>query len=225
VKIQVGPGYLLIGAVVLFCLLNALAILVYPGGTVVQPHAERFSFWQNFLSDLGRTQTFARISNTSSRLFFVPAVLLISLALWIFFRGLFPRLIMKERPRFAKFFLATVWITTLARIGVGLTPWDRVGLLHLFFVQLTFLSGLALGGLLLQEAQEDGSIMNEERPWLKLWVSVQGLYVMLLLVGPFLHIESQSSLFIAAGSQKILLLTECWVMLRLGYRLEKKAPE
>jgi hypothetical protein len=108
---------------------------------------------------------------------------------------------------------------------VGLTPWDRVGLLHLFFVQLTFLSGLALGGLLLQEAQEDGSIMNEERPWLKLWVSVQGLYVMLLLVGPFLHIESQSSLFIAAGSQKILLLTECWVMLRLGYRLEKKAPE
>jgi hypothetical protein len=224
VKTQAGPGYLLIAAVVLFCLLNAVAVLVYPGGTVVQPHAERFLFWQNFLSDLGRTQTFAKVSNTPSRLFFIPAVMLISIALWIFLRGLFPRLILKERPRFARFFLLTVWVTTLARIGVGLTPWDRVGLLHLFFVQLTFLSGLALGGLLLQDAQEDGSLMNAEKAWLRLWVAAQGLYVVMLLVGPFLHIESQSSLFIAAGSQKILLLTECWVMLRLGYRREKKVP-
>jgi hypothetical protein len=224
VKTQAGPGYVLISSTLVFCLLNAAAILVYPGGTVIEPHAERFLFWQNFLSDLGRTQTFAKASNTASRMFFVPAVILISVASWVYFRGLFQRLVLKEKPRFAKVFLLAVWITALARVGVGVTPWDLVGPLHLFFVQLTFLSGLTLGSLLLQEARENDSIVATERSWLKLWVFAQGLYVMMLLVGPFLHIESQSSLFIAAGSQKILLLTECWVMLRLGYVLEKKRP-
>lgn len=223
-KKRPGFGFILIVAIGLFGVLNAAAILVYPGGTVMEPRADRFLFWQNFLSDLGRTQTFAKESNQASRWFFVPALLLIATATGLFFRSLLPRLVLKDRQRFAKVFMIAVWVTTLARMGVGLTPWDLVGHLHLFFVQLTFFSGSTLGILLLQEARQEGSIVAAERPWLMLWVIVQGLYLLLLLTGPFLHIESQVSLFVAAGSQKILLFVECWVMLRLGWMLEQKSP-
>ncbi|HYX34022.1 MAG TPA: hypothetical protein VE954_12975 [Oligoflexus sp.] len=217
-----GSGTVLIVAILLFLILITAAVLVYPGGTVVEPHAEQFQFWQNFLSDLGRMETFAHGSNQASRRFFVPAIILVSAAVGWFFLGLFPLLILKSRQRFARTFLITIGVMALSRMGVGLTPWDRVGHLHLFCVQLTFFSGLMLGAMLLQESKEKGSIVADERPWLKIWVATQGLYLMLLVTGPFLNIESQAGLYIAAGSQKILLLIECGVMLRLGWSVEKR---
>jgi hypothetical membrane protein len=66
-------------------LLTAVAMLVYPGGTVTDKTTVGYSFFQNFFSDLGRTVTRAGAPNTIAMVLFATAMTLAGGGLAAFF--------------------------------------------------------------------------------------------------------------------------------------------
>jgi hypothetical membrane protein len=62
--------YLVYIALILFVSFNLIAILFYPGSTYLNHETTKYSFTNNFLSDLGRTVTHKGIPNFYSAFFF-----------------------------------------------------------------------------------------------------------------------------------------------------------
>src|SRR5215212_9606112 len=54
-------------------ILTIAAMVVYPGGTLLDPHVTRYSFFQNFLSDLGMTVTHGGLSNRPGAALFIAS--------------------------------------------------------------------------------------------------------------------------------------------------------
>jgi hypothetical protein len=102
---QLGIFRLTIAVCILFILLMVLAMFLYPGGTLADPHRQGYSFFLNFLSDLGRTVTPSGQPNLASHVLFTIALSLGALS-------------------FAPFFVALTQLFT----GSGLTMWlSRLG--------------------------------------------------------------------------------------------------
>src|SRR4249920_2872742 len=65
-------------------LLLTLSMLLYPGGTKADPHTQGYSFFTNFLSDLGHTVTPSGQSNIASMVLFIIALILAGIATALF---------------------------------------------------------------------------------------------------------------------------------------------
>lgn len=124
---------------ILFVVLTALAMLVYPGGTVTDPTTSGYSFFTNFFSDLGRTETRSGQPNLVAAVLFFIALTGAGAALIAFFLA------------FAGYFTRTrldrvlAWLGTFAGvlagvcfIGVAFTPANLAGAWHNQFVFAAF---------------------------------------------------------------------------------------
>lgn len=107
----------------------------------VSYYPSRFSFQHDFLSELGQTRVSESSSNGTSCVIFTGTVVLLGLSLIPMF------LTVKDHAGDADNFsrgLGTA--SAVALIGIGITPFDRVEVLHLFALGcwLLSLSGVAL---------------------------------------------------------------------------------
>lgn len=124
---------------VLFVVLTALAMLVYPGGTITDPTTRGYSFFTNFFSDLGRTETRGGHPNLLAAALFFIALTGAGTALIAFFlafAGFFTR---------TRFDRVLAWLGTFAGviagvcfIGVAFTPANLASALHNQFVFAAF---------------------------------------------------------------------------------------
>jgi hypothetical membrane protein len=73
---------------ILFFLMTAIAMLLYPGGTFVDPSTRGYSFFANFFSDLGATRTPSGATNTLSMILFASALAIVGIGLAVFFVAL-----------------------------------------------------------------------------------------------------------------------------------------
>ena len=64
-----------------FIFLTVVAMFLYPGGSYADHDTTGYSFWINFFSDLGRTETFGEHPNATSMALFITALSLASLTL------------------------------------------------------------------------------------------------------------------------------------------------
>jgi hypothetical protein len=71
-------------AAVQFLALVGIAMAVYPGGSWLDPHTERYEFTGNFLSDLGATHAFNGVGNRTSSMLFLIALTSLGAALIAF---------------------------------------------------------------------------------------------------------------------------------------------
>ena len=69
----------------LFLLLTGIAMFVYPGGTRFDPDASGYTFFHNFLSELGFTITRAGVPNRVGAPLFFIALTLAGMGLMLFF--------------------------------------------------------------------------------------------------------------------------------------------
>ncbi|MCA1623860.1 MAG: hypothetical protein LC778_08670, partial [Acidobacteria bacterium] len=69
----------------LFIGLTAMAMLLYPGGTFNDQTSQGYSFFRNFFSDLGMTETRNHASNIISMILFTSALASVGIGLAIFF--------------------------------------------------------------------------------------------------------------------------------------------
>lgn len=198
-------------------------MVLYKGGTRFEPELDRYSFWGNFFSDMGRTTTFAGISNSPVFEIFTFTAALAGLATILFFI-LFPRLFTGEKHtgwlRIGSFFGI---VSGICYIGIAFTPWDHFYDAHLFFVKAGFSCFLAACIIL--------SIWIHRHPSYPLFYSVVfGLFVIIL--GTYMYVLFGSpggtltplGIRIQVVSQKIVLYAQmiCMTIQCFGaYRISR----
>ncbi|MBV9257412.1 MAG: hypothetical protein JO215_05285 [Ktedonobacteraceae bacterium] len=140
---QVAVFRITIAVSILFFLLTVIAMLLYPGGTITDPHVHGYSFFLNFLSDLGRISTPSGQPNLISRMLFTFALSMGAVAVALFFVALtqfFPGSGMA--PQLSRLGAICGLVTSVCFIGVAFVPLDLSSLVHYVFLDVALVSFL-----------------------------------------------------------------------------------
>ena len=133
-----------------FLCLTVLAVQFYPGGTMEDQKTTGYSFYENFLSDLGMTKAWSGRPNPTASLLFNTALVVLGLAIIPFFLFL-----PSHAPdQWETLRIASVFgvISSLAVVGIGLSPFDahpdaHVAALVLWVMSLSSAAVLHFGAL------------------------------------------------------------------------------
>ncbi|MED5219233.1 MAG: hypothetical protein VX630_02870, partial [Candidatus Neomarinimicrobiota bacterium] len=72
-------------AAAVFIIFNLVAMQLYPGGTIHNPHSANYHLTQNFFSDLGRAVAYNGVQNFHSSLIFNLTLLITGITFSIFY--------------------------------------------------------------------------------------------------------------------------------------------
>ena len=127
-------------AIIGFIFLNILAMLTYPGGILHDTSTIGYSFFNNFLSDLGRFISWGGSHNFYSQLFFNSAMIMAGFIFSVYFFNL--RYIFNLESGLL-FWISIIGTTAgvfggISMAGVGLTPSDLYFSAHLDFAHWLF---------------------------------------------------------------------------------------
>lgn len=172
----------------LFVLLTTVAMFLYPGGTAPIAMTHGYRFFVNFLSDLGQTRTQSGAYNYPSMLLFTSAMLIAGAGLGMFFVAFARFFASKSTHAWAR---RLTWIAAGAGvlaavcfIGVGVTPYNLLYVVHETFAQWAFRF------LLLAITLEIPAIrLGRGIPNLLLWIDIAFVvllfsYLLLIMFGP-----------------------------------------
>ena len=119
-------------AVIVALLIWGVAIMLYPGGTVLDESTHGYSFTHNFLSDLGSTVAFNYTRNLPGAVLFAAGILIGVSVLAGTFVGTIRLLSTEPRARlFARLAAAGGAFVCLGYLGAALAPLDRAFRLHI----------------------------------------------------------------------------------------------
>jgi hypothetical protein len=120
-------------------LLAVAAMSRYPGGTLLDHSTRHYSFFNNFLSDLGMTVAYSGQRNRLGAILFTLSLSIVVTGLGACLIGLVG--LYSEAPRSRRFARVAVGVGLLvcgAFIGVALTPEDRMMGVHVKLTLLAF---------------------------------------------------------------------------------------
>jgi Protein of unknown function (DUF998) len=132
---QVGVFRIVVVIGLLFYLLITISMLLYPGGTKADPHTQGYSFFTNFLSDLGQTESLSGQPNIPSMVLFMSAMILAGIATVLFsiaFTQLFT--LSSLTIRLSRLGALCGVFAGLCLIGVGVIPENLSSWLHNFCI-------------------------------------------------------------------------------------------
>jgi hypothetical protein len=185
-------------------LLNILAMIFYPGGTVNNADRTGYAFLENFFSDLGMVKTYSGEPNTLSFYLFASALILVGFILILFFLLLstyFPKPLM--RVNLSKAGSIAGVVSGISCIGIALTPWDRFHLAHMLFAYCLSAFFLAVALLYSIAIFRNPSYPNGYAIVFIAYFGVLLVFVALMIFGP--DLESVAGLTILAAGQKICI--------------------
>ena len=81
-NIFIKQGYL---GIFLFVILNFISMIIYPGGTIIEPDTKGYSFFYNFFSNLGEWTAKNGEDNTVSAYLFNSSMLILALSYFLFY--------------------------------------------------------------------------------------------------------------------------------------------
>lgn len=160
-------------AAVLFVVITALAMLLYPGGYYPDKESSHYSLTRNFFSDLGATRTYSHAANGASMILFIVSLALVGISLILF--SLNYRVIYGERKRgllVGQLAVAAAVLSGVSFIGIAANPMNINLSGHLLMVQQAFISLVLFIFLILTLQLLNGW------PWR--WIVVGIVYVVLL---------------------------------------------
>ena len=192
--------------ILLFLLASTVAMLVYHGGTFIDPAAPDYLFTNNFFSDLGRETTYAGQPNTLAHALFLLAIGAVGTGLVLFASAMPVTLGHPRSALWAKAGALFTLVSAGAYVGVALTPWDLYFAWHLLLVKtafVAFLPTVLFFGIAI--------LRNPSFPrvyaWVMLLVGVILIgYLWLLFFGP--SPKSPQGLMIQAAGQKIIVYVQ-----------------
>lgn len=117
-----------------------IAMLFYPGGTRLNPNSQGYSFFNNFISDLGLIRSYSGQLNTISWLFFTISMIISGISLILFYiaiKHFFKTKNQKIIINIGSFFGIIIGISIII---IGLTPWDKFAELHDRFAEISFIT-------------------------------------------------------------------------------------
>ncbi|MFX1395319.1 MAG: hypothetical protein ACFFAH_17405 [Promethearchaeota archaeon] len=122
---------LMIICIIQFLILTTIAMFFYPGGNMLNPNAQGYSFFENFISDLGRTKSISGKPNITSLILYTIAGVSFSISLILFVLAL--RHHFKDNIKtivIANFIMILGIISAIFMMVGYLTPWDIFGSTH-----------------------------------------------------------------------------------------------
>jgi hypothetical membrane protein len=132
-----------------FVVCVAASMLLYPGGTRLEPSTDGYSFTRNALSDLGRTVTRSGATNTASLALFVAALTPAGASLVVFFAMLWPLVVGPGvMGTVARLGCLVGMVAGVGYVAVAWTPADQVMQWHILAERTAFRSFLVASVLL-----------------------------------------------------------------------------
>jgi len=199
-----------------FIFLTVVAMFLYPGGSYADHDTSGYSFWINFFSDLGRTETFGEHPNAASMALFITALSLASLTLVAAFAAM-PRLFAENRASRKLSIAGSTFgvISAAAYLGIACMPADVNLTVHRLFVQIAFSTFLLV--VILYSA---AIFLNRKYPSFYAFVYIGFAFILaaylgLLFGGP--HIDTPEGVRIQATGQKIVVYAEIVCMFIQSY--------
>lgn len=201
--------------------LAIVAMFRYPGGTAVDHSTRGYSFFENFLSDLGMTVAHNGEANRLGASLFTVALLLLVVGLGGSLIG-FVRLHAATpggRP-FARLAALVGVVVCICFAGVAFTPENSLFSAHIFFTRAAWRLFLLVPLLLFVASLRSDELPRGVRSaWLFLTVMLAG-YVWVLDFGP--RIRAPGGLVTQVTAQKIIAITATLTFVYLGLLAERR---
>ena len=122
-------------SIILFCVLNIIAMFLYPGGTIHNKEQTGYMFTNNFFSDLGTTISYSGVDNTISCILFNASLCICGVTFVMLFLKIRTLFQFKIMSSFATLFGV---LGGLCFIGVAFTPANLLLDPHIFFAHGIF---------------------------------------------------------------------------------------
>jgi len=214
------PFHFSLFACLQFVVLTLAAMLVYPGGSMVDPDGSGYSFFRAFFSELGMTVTDGGRPNLPSALLFVVALTMAGGGLIVFYVA---TLRFFRRPRLARALsvVGSIFgvISGGAYVGIAWTPVNLFRDAHYDFVLLAFRTFLIAALCYAIAVFVNRSYPNRYGVVYVLFAAMLAGYIGLLTQGPGL--ETTEGIVVQALGQKIIAyaaigctLVQSWGALR-----------
>ena len=136
-NILIKQGYI---GIFLFVILNFISMLTYPGGTIIEPGTKGYSFFYNFLSNLGESTAKNGEDNIVSAYLFNSSMLILAISYFLFYVSYLRIQLKFNRNKILNFFsLSTIIISLVSFVLVGVFSADNSTFdIHVFFVKVAF---------------------------------------------------------------------------------------
>ncbi len=132
---QVGVFRIVVLIELLFFLLITISMILYPGGTKADHNRQGYSFFTNFLSDLGESVALNGQPNTASMVLFLLAMTLAGIATLLFSLAFTQLFVLTRRSIWFSHIGALLGVIAgICLIGVGIVPENIASGLHNFCI-------------------------------------------------------------------------------------------
>lgn len=205
-----------------FVVLTAVAMWLYPGGTYDDPTTEGYSFFGNYFSDLGLTETLLGESNRISSLLFATALALAGICLVLFFMVMPHHFTNRREARLLSVAGSAFGVLSgISYIGVALAPANLSIDTHMTFIYAASVSSfltaiLYAGAILLTEGYANAFAFV-----FMAFALIIGAFMGLWVAGP-------EDLAIRATGQKIVVYAQTMCMFLQafgGWRRQKLSAD
>jgi len=136
-NILIKQGYI---GIFLFVILNFISMVIYPGGTIIEPETKGYSFFYNFLSNLGESTAKNGEDNIVSAYLFNSSMLILAISYFLFYVSYLRIQLKFNRNKILNFFsLSTIIISLVSFVLVAVFSADNSTFdIHVFFVKVAF---------------------------------------------------------------------------------------
>ena len=136
-NILIKQGYI---GIFLFVILNFISMVIYPGGTIIEPETKGYSFFYNFLSNLGESTAKNGEDNIVSAYLFNSSMLILAISYFLFYVSYLRIQLKFNRNKILNFLsLSTIIISLVSFILVAVFSSDNSTFdIHVFFVKVAF---------------------------------------------------------------------------------------
>ena len=188
--------------VLLYLALTAISILLYAGGTINDPDSVGYSFTRNFFSDLGKFTP----RNFLSMIFFAGSLCVTGITFNFYFYNFMKYYNNDSLGIMAKIGSFLGMVGALCFAGVGLTPHNVLGDLHIIFVNWAFRSFLISSILLSIVLYKDERFPNHYAIGYCMFAVSIFLYILVLEFGPDAKSSDLSLIFNVLTQKAIILI-------------------
>jgi hypothetical protein len=186
----------------------------YPGGNLVNRGSVGYDFFQNFLSDLGRTNAFAHGYNPTAP-YYRGTLGLAGLSTIIFFSGLSHHLFYASRNWWAIPCALMAIVAGVGYIGVAISPINIDYHRHIMFVQIGFIGFWWMSVFCAIAIWRSPVFPNKYTRVIMWFLGVLGIQILIMLLGPRSWSDPHA-LLLQVTAQKIVVYSEILVMLILN---------
>ncbi|KPK85414.1 MAG: hypothetical protein AMS27_07380 [Bacteroides sp. SM23_62_1] len=189
---------------VLYISFNIFAMVLYPGGTLIDENRIGYSLSENFFSDLGMAMAYGGESKPGSRWLFMSALILIGILLILFFIVFADFFVASKIEKYISRAGSAAGIAAgLSCIGIALTPWDLYFKAHMIFSYTFSISFILLAILYAIVIQLSRTYYTRYAIVLLIYLVTLLVFLGLMIWGP--SIDTPAGLRLLAVSQKIII--------------------